>query len=430
MASSDKMVTFREFEQELREMLRHLHDPDYQPTESFCALLDCDPRGGVAAVQSGIYQAVAGLTPPPGTAATAHPKRVYDVLHHRYLLGLTQEETAYRLFTSRSSVQRIQREAIHELARALWGHRAASQPPHGGAQATDTPASQERRRDTLAQDWRSQVKRELASLEECAVDVVSDVADTLNGVLQLVSTMASERDVHVEVGYVQGNLIAAVHRSVLRQILITMLGQMIKHTSSGTITIFAGLEDGSAKVTLISSIAAESLPSVSAFTRDILTPESVSVGVQIDGDHVVLSVQLPPAARHTVLVVDDNRDVAEFYRRCTEGTSYYIVHAPGGQRALELIEESSPDVIVLDIMLPDTDGWELLMRLRQDPTTRSTPIVVCSVIREDELALSLGASRFLSKPVQPSDFIQALDQILLQAPSADPRLRANNATAC
>jgi CheY-like chemotaxis protein len=70
------------------------------------------------------------------------------------------------------------------------------------------------------------------------------------------------------------------------------------------------------------------------------------------------------------------------------------------------------------------------MRLHEDPETCTIPVVVCSVVREEALALSLGAARHLSKPVQPCEFIQALDQVLVQAPTAATRDPTNSVTAC
>jgi len=104
--------------------------------------------------------------------------------------------------------------------------------------------------------------------------------------------------------------------------------------------------------------------------------------------------------------------LVHFYRRYTTGTRYQIVHLAEGQHALETIQEVKPDIIVLDVMLPDIDGWELLADLRQQPAAETLPIIVCSVVRRAELALSLGASLYLPKPVRRRQFIQALGQIL------------------
>jgi len=256
------------------------------------------------------------------------------------------------------------------------------------------------------------------------------VAEAINGVLELEDALVSGRDICIEVGYVQPDLVAAVHPSALRQILITAVRRLIQYASPGQITIFGGLEDGKAKITMVVPIAAENEPVESDLIRDVLTPEDVSVQTHLDGDHIFMWVELPSVGKVTVLAVDDNPDMADFYRRSTEGTSYYIMHTTRAQDVFDIVETAAPDIIVLDVMLPDTDGWKLLMRLYENPATRSIPVIVCSVVREEELAISLGAALYLPKPVRPREFIQALDQALSQAPGRASKDQDNNVATC
>jgi CheY-like chemotaxis protein len=128
-------------------------------------------------------------------------------------------------------------------------------------------------------------------------------------------------------------------------------------------------------------------------------------------------VKVPSVGQVSVLVVDDNLDMVHFYRRCTVGTKYHITPAPQGQRTFEAIKSAHPDIVVLDIILPDADGWELLTQLHSHPATRSIPIVICSIVKEEGLASALGAALYLPKPVHHREFIQALDQALDQAPT-------------
>jgi CheY-like chemotaxis protein len=415
------MITCEEFEQELREALAHLYDPGYQPSEPFCELMSCDPGRGTLAVQTAIIHVIEDLEPSADTPPTAQTKRVFDLLHNRFVLKLTQEETAEYLHVSLSSVQRGQREAIHVLARVIWERGRAPKPPAKEHFQEEQPSTEETRRP----DWRSQMRQELASLRSVDPNRVTDVAETLQGVLELESALVPGHDVHLEVGYVQPDLIAVVHPSALRQTLIAALGRLARHAAPGSITIFARLKEGNAKITVRGPIAREQELTEEDLTRNILVPEGTTVEAGIEGGHAFLWINAPSLGQITVLAVDDNPDMLQFYRRCTTGTRYRIVHATGGKEAMGKIKTSSPDIMVLDVMLPDVDGWKLLMQLHEDPATRAIPIIVCSVVREEDLARALGAAMYLPKPVEPRQFVEALDQVCPRVPAEAPEAPQN-----
>jgi CheY-like chemotaxis protein len=71
-------------------------------------------------------------------------------------------------------------------------------------------------------------------------------------------------------------------------------------------------------------------------------------------------------------------------------------------------------VILLDVLLPDVDGWGLLVDLQTDPASREIPVILCSVTRDERLALSLGADLYLPKPVWRQQLLGALDDVLNQ----------------
>jgi CheY-like chemotaxis protein len=125
--------------------------------------------------------------------------------------------------------------------------------------------------------------------------------------------------------------------------------------------------------------------------------------------------KLPSVDKVTVLVVDDNEDLVHFYRRYTTNTRYQIVQVANGCNALEIAQTVLPELIVLDIMLPDIDGWQVLAQLRDFSATRTIPIVICSVVGRAEMALALGATLYVPKPVTRRQFIQALDSALGQS---------------
>jgi len=423
------MVT-EKIEHELRDALIHLYDPDHQPSEALYELMGCDAQGGALAVQSAIIQAIESLEPPPDTPSNARLRQVYELLRNRFVLKLTLDETAERMHMSFSSTWRAQRAAIHALAQTLWSHRAYREPPEGRTDQRAEPPHERQTADTQATDWHSQVQRELASLQARSPDQVADVGETIAGVLDLMGALTSEQNVAMKVKYVQPDLVAAVHPAVLRQVLIMALRRLVRVAPTEEIDLYAGLEDGNVKITAAGTVTSGQPLSASELTDDLLVPDGIPVEAYVDGSQVFLWIGAPSVGRTTVLVVDDNPDMARFYRRATEGTSYRIVHLAQGQDLLEVVSTLAPDIIVLDVMLPDIDGWQLLMQLHEDPATRAIPVIVCTVVREEELALSLGAALFLPKPVRPREFIQALDQVLLRVSAATPTSQANNAATC
>jgi CheY-like chemotaxis protein len=337
------------------------------------------------------------------------------VLYHRFALKLTQEETAETLHMSVRTVQRAQREATHTLAMVLWQDRSAQ------ARAALAPiqveeAQRPTRRDAgLTLDWHAQAERELASLRESAPDSVTDVAEVLEGLLELETALTAGTSITLQVGHVQPNLVATVHPSALRQTLIAAVRHLASYMSSGAITIYAGLSDADVRITLTGMADAGRELGDGQPIRDILVPAGGSIETVVEDQQVFLYIRVPSIGQVTVLAVDDNPDMLHFYRRCTAGTRYHVIQATGGREALAHIHAHPPDIVLLDVMLPDVDGWKILMQLHEDPTTRAIPVIICSVIREEDLAYSLGAALYLSKPVQPHHLTQALDQVCSRA---------------
>jgi CheY-like chemotaxis protein len=108
-------------------------------------------------------------------------------------------------------------------------------------------------------------------------------------------------------------------------------------------------------------------------------------------------------------VVDDNRDTLQLFSRYVAGTRYHAVTSDEPAQILNLAESLAPEIIVLDVMMPDIDGWKILAQLKQHPATADVPVLVCTILPQEEIALDLGASGFLSKPVTRKRFLAALD---------------------
>jgi CheY-like chemotaxis protein len=401
------MPTFEEFEQSLRHVLVQFRDPAYHPPEFLWSILGYKPQQGIEAIQNAITETIESLKPTTAnTASSLRNQRFYELLTCRYIQELTQEETADQLGITPRHVRREQQQAIHELARRLWEKRTAKTP------LTSEDASDERLgQESMA--WRSQVREELAALEQSAPGSVVEVEAALRGVMKIGQALTSQHGTSLQIEPVEPGLTVAMHPSALRQVLITAIEKLVQSISPGLITVAVERIEDQVHLLMTGTPAAADHPPNSDLIQEILAVHGGSIAAYLEAERVGFQIELPTADKMTVLVIDDNADLVHFYRRYTTGTRYQIVHLAEGQNALDTVKEVKPHIIVLDVMLPDTDGWELLTDLREQPATKTIPIIVCSVIRRAELALSLGASLYLPKPVGRRQFIEALDQVLM-----------------
>jgi CheY-like chemotaxis protein len=406
------MDTFEDFRDQLREALSHLKDPDYHPSPIICAVIGRGGKNDAALVQNIIIQAIKDLEPPAEVPPLASTRRNFDVLYHRFVLGFTQEKTAELFQMSVRSLGRIQREATHMLGRLLWQHGLAREISAQSADNQKVSQTHENIASEIAEvDWHSQLRRELSSLQTSAPGALANVSETINSVVRLESLLTGIHAANLVVEPMPTDLIVSIHPSALRQILILAIAQMLRCTLQGQVTIHTTLAQNSVGVILAGRLQGNLLPD-SGPIQEILALQNGSASIIEEKGHIQFVITLPASVESTVLVVDDNPDMVHFYRRCTAGTRYRIVDAGLGGHTLQDIQTARPDIIVLDLMLPDIDGWDLLAQLQKETTTRTIPIIVCSIIGEKDLISALGAAIYLPKPVLPRNFIQALDQVL------------------
>jgi DNA-binding response OmpR family regulator len=118
-----------------------------------------------------------------------------------------------------------------------------------------------------------------------------------------------------------------------------------------------------------------------------------------------------PAAG-TVLVIEDDRRSAELLELYLDGSGLRVVLARDGAEGLELARALRPRAVILDILLPRLDGWDLLGRLKEDPATADIPVVIVTMLDERGKGLALGAVEYLVKPVSREAMMDALEGVL------------------
>ena len=123
-----------------------------------------------------------------------------------------------------------------------------------------------------------------------------------------------------------------------------------------------------------------------------------------------------------VLVVEDEQDVAELIRFNLIKEGYDVTVLGNGADAVRFVRDGKPDVVLLDIMVPQLNGWEVCRRLKQDPETRRIPIVMVTG-RVDEgdkvLGFELGADDYVTKPFSPRELVARVRAVTRRGRSAD-----------
>ena len=116
-----------------------------------------------------------------------------------------------------------------------------------------------------------------------------------------------------------------------------------------------------------------------------------------------------------VLIVDDDPEIVRLVRAYLERDGYQVLVAYDGERALHAIRRERPDLVVLDLMLPDRDGWEITRIVRADPSIANTPIIMLTARIEDQdkiVGLELGADDYMTKPFNPREIVARVRAVL------------------
>lgn len=127
-----------------------------------------------------------------------------------------------------------------------------------------------------------------------------------------------------------------------------------------------------------------------------------------------------------MLLVEDNEDNRIIYSTVLRHTGYEVVEALDGVQAVALARSVHPDLILMDISLPEIDGWEATTILRKDPLTRDIPIIALTAhaLADDrERANAMGFSSYLAKPIEPRAVVAEVRRWLGDGAGAPPAAR-------
>jgi CheY-like chemotaxis protein len=144
------------------------------------------------------------------------------------------------------------------------------------------------------------------------------------------------------------------------------------------------------------------------FTLPAGSEEPVSAPVPLTGMDPGLTTKPAPGPGPTVVVVEDDRRSFDLLRAHLEAAGVRVVGARDGEEGLDTVRRLSPAGVILDILLPGIDGWEVLARLKADPRTAPIPVIVVSMLDERGRGFALGAAEYLVKPVGKEQLLAAV----------------------
>lgn len=408
------------FVRELYRTLSHLYDPGVLRDSPLVQLFRIGQRANaMSALQRILTDAIEALKPeesvPPGTNAW----RLYRILYYRYIEQFTQREVATDLALSVRQLRRQEKIAVQVLADYLWTRYEleGQAGPLGSPSPTDAEGEG---RTSSANMVTPSREEELAWLEKTVPSEAADVRALLQGTLETVRPLAQTLDVGVTCSAPDDLPAVTVQVTTLRQALLHIVTTAARYVPDGHVELSAKVLPRRAGIQVRVLARCPAAPCMDEEGEENL--EIARKLVRISGGSFeatgdtsaeapfIASVILPTIEQVPVLVIDDNADTLKLLQRYLSGTRYRFAGTADPQKALALAERARPEIIVLDVMLPGVDGWELLGRLREHPQTCDVPIIVCTILPQEQLALTLGAAEFIRKPLSRAALLAALDR--------------------
>ncbi len=360
--------------------------------------------------------------------------RYYRILSGRYIEGASVLEMQMRLALGERQERRLHGRAVSVLADVLWNRlyasrKPGSEPSPGSSAISLLPPLEKPPVPAAAGEGQEEDFSFPVTLEP--LHLVRILNDTI--ALFLPQLQARGGDLSIQS---PANLpMVQADRIILRQILLHVFNRILQswageevfiHTSPGPegvlLEILSQAEPAQAhadKDPLADQLLAYWVERLNArlSVEAIMGPDDPQPTAPI---HLRYILELPAANQVKILVVDDHEPAIRIIQRYLSQTNIQAIGLTDPTEIVSLARSLHPQAILLDIMMPGIDGWEILQKLKSDPETYAIPIIICSVWDQPDLAYSLGANGFLKKPISQPDLLAELNRSGLPDISDEP----------
>jgi CheY-like chemotaxis protein len=399
-------MTSAEFTQHIRFALHHLFEIsvlDKGPGQALACWLDnVSPASSESSYGQRLHQllvqGIEQMVPEEPLDPNLPRHRSYLILKRRYLDGVSVQQLESEFNTSSRQFRRENHRAIEELVLSLW--QLAPQPTAETSLPPPPPDHVEPHNKLVNFD------RSASAIK--LLDGVMDAAQTLAGIINATSTQVTA-DISPDLPPVNADRVA------LRLALIKLLRLAIAHSPEHMVRLSGTTQGESLLLTLdgVQGITGNDSVFVEAAQLFSLAEGTLTLSQAPTGQ--CITARLTIHHRPIVLVVDDDPAMPRIVQRFLALQPLTVVGCTSTDDVVKLARETQPVLILLDVLMPKRDGWEILQELKANPDTYHFQLAVCSIWDERELALSLGADMFFQKPIGRAELLACVEEHIAAA---------------
>jgi len=400
------------FARYVKDALASFYDPVHLQTHPLTDLLSLPPspqetRGQL--LRQLLREALDSLRPSENIPFGRPEWLGYRIMWLRYVESLDQSRICRELGISRASFYRYHQEAFAAVVSILWD-RYLTQEKKKGAPPVSAGA------DALV---KKEAHKALSSSRQRPVDLTQVLA----GVQRTILPLVKQQGVSLQVREPDQLPTTYGDPAILRQIILNVLTEGMRFAADDSLELQIKVAS-TETVWRLRGLDGEHLRDLKEATGVVASRSLLSAyggKLWFEGGKLApcLCFSIPIIAPKTILIIDDDPDTINLYQRYLQAGRYSVQVATNSEEVWGFLEQGKPDLILLDVLMPQEDGWDILQRLKTLPELREVPVIICSVLSQPQLALALGALEVLQKPIDQLTLLQTVERALTARDTAE-----------
>ncbi len=386
---SDNQELPENFIDQVKEALEKLYD--FQALQKSLLIQKLDSQQsdiqthGARQLRSLLFDAIETLNPGQNVATHSRTVRIYNLIYMHYVGRLTIQQAAWELGLSLRQAYRDIRRGQELVSAILW-HKFHSEDA--------SP-----RQDTS-------INAELTRLGDNTT--IATLQDILDSAIRPIQILADKYDIPIQIESPTSPILLTTNLTMAQQIFTHILSQIIQQVRPASLSIQLTEDSNLVRMTYASDT--QFVLHIKPIIQQMM--DQIAWEIQYKAGEGLQEICLRSTQRSAlILLIDDNEGLAHLLQRYLTDEAYTVMSVPNTEDGLDIIQQLQPDAVILDVMMPGIDGWEILQRLRTKRETKFIPVIICSVINDPELAFALGASRYVSKPVTREALLLVLNDL-------------------